>query len=142
VVIRLDFSSDILEIIPEELPFNRDLFEHSLGASTKKTFIRVVPFSTAELYGTRCARRIRNFLLEVYMNAAIMIWGGGKRRSWEKEPLLKGATAGTATAIGAAMGGKKGAVFGAFWGGATRFLMGLLSWKTRHVVMDRRSEEK
>lgn len=65
---------------------------------------------------------------EVYMNAAIVLWGGGKRRSWEKEALMIAATAGIATAIGAAVGGKKGATFGAVSGGATRFLMRLLSW--------------
>ena len=62
------------------------------------------------------------------MNAGIVLWGGGKRRSWEKETLLIAATAGIATAIGAAIGGKKGATFGAVSGGATRFLMRLLSW--------------
>jgi hypothetical protein len=70
----------------------------------------------------------RNFLLEVYMNAGIVLWGGGKRRSWERETLMIAATAGIATAIGAAIGGKKGATFGAVSAGATRFLMRLLSW--------------
>src|SRR5262245_40382587 len=70
----------------------------------------------------------RKFLLEVHMNTAIVLWGGGKRRSWERETLLIAATAGIATAIGAAIGGKKGATFGAVSGGATRFLMRLLSW--------------
>jgi hypothetical protein len=83
---------------------------------------------TVELDGTRhaCCREI--FFLEVNMNAGIMLWGGGKRRSWEKETLLIAATAGIATAIGAAIGGKKGATFGAVSGGATRFLMRLLKW--------------
>jgi hypothetical protein len=62
------------------------------------------------------------------MNAGIVLWGGGKRRSWEKEALLIAATAGIATAIGAAISGKKGAAFGAISGGATRFLMRMLSW--------------
>jgi len=70
----------------------------------------------------------QNFFPEVYMNTAIVLWGGGKRRSWEKEALMIAATAGIATAIGAAIGGKKGATFGAVSGGATRFLMRLLSW--------------
>jgi hypothetical protein len=76
----------------------------------------------------RRARRTGNFFLEVHMNAGIVLWGGGKRRSWEKETLLIAATAGIATAIGAAIGGKKGATFGAVTGGATRFLMRLMSW--------------
>src|SRR5215471_988882 len=78
--------------------------------------------------GTWRARRTGNFFLEVHMNTAIVLWGGGKRRSWERETLLIAATAGIATAIGAAIGGKKGATFGAVSGGATRFLMRLLSW--------------
>jgi hypothetical protein len=88
----------------------------------------VAPSSPPELHGTRCAYRMRNFFQEVYMNAGIMLWGGGKRRSWERETLLIAATAGIATAIGAAIGGKKGATFGAVSGGATRFLMRLLRW--------------
>jgi len=78
--------------------------------------------------GTWRARSTGNFFLEVHMNTAIVLWGGGKRRSWEREALLIAATAGIATAIGAAIGGKKGATFGAVSGGATRFLMRLLSW--------------
>jgi hypothetical protein len=70
----------------------------------------------------------QNFFPEVYMNTAIVLWGGGKRRSWEKEALMVAATAGIATAIGAAIGGKKGATFGAVSGAATRFLMRLLTW--------------
>ena len=70
----------------------------------------------------------QNFFPEVYMNTAIVLWGGGKRQSWEKETLMIAATVGIATAIGAAIGGKKGATFGAVSGGATRFLMRLLSW--------------
>ena len=62
------------------------------------------------------------------MNAAIVLFGGGKRRSWEKETLMIAATAGIATAIGAAVGGKKGATFGAISGGVTRFLMRMLTW--------------
>ncbi len=62
------------------------------------------------------------------MNAAIVLFGGGKRQSWEKETLMIAATAGIATAIGAAVGGKKGATFGAISGGVTRFLMRMLTW--------------
>jgi hypothetical protein len=70
----------------------------------------------------------QNLILEVYMNTAVVLWGGGKRRNWEQEVLLIAATAGIGTAIGAAIGGKKGATFGAVSGGAARFLMRLLSW--------------
>ena len=75
-----------------------------------------------------CEATSENFLPEVHMNTAIVLWGGGKRQSWEKETLMIAATVGIATAIGAAIGGKKGATFGAVSGGATRFLMRLLSW--------------
>jgi hypothetical protein len=66
--------------------------------------------------------------LEVNMNATIVLFGGGKRQSWEKEALMIAATAGIGTAIGAAVGGKKGATFGAISGGVTRFLMRMLKW--------------
>jgi hypothetical protein len=69
-----------------------------------------------------------NFFREVRMNAGIVLWGGGKRQSWEKEALMIAATAGIGTAVGAIAGGKKGATFGAISGGVTRFLMRLLSW--------------
>jgi len=62
------------------------------------------------------------------MNAGVVLWGGGKRRSWEKEALMIAATAGIATAVGAIAGGKKGATVGAISGGVTRFLMRMLSW--------------
>ncbi|HLH31175.1 MAG TPA: hypothetical protein VKY31_08225 [Terriglobia bacterium] len=62
------------------------------------------------------------------MNAGIVLYGGGKKQSWEKEALMIAATAGIATAIGAAIGGKKGATFGAISGGVTRFLMRMMSW--------------
>jgi len=75
-----------------------------------------------------CFASSENFFTEVNMNSAIVLWGGGKRQSWEKETLMIAATVGIATAIGAAIGGKKGATFGAVSGGATRFLMRLLSW--------------
>ena len=62
------------------------------------------------------------------MDAKVVVWGGGKRQSWEKEALMIAATAGIATAVGAMVGGKKGAAFGAISGGVTRFLMRMLSW--------------
>jgi hypothetical protein len=65
---------------------------------------------------------------EVRMNAGLVLWGGGKRRSWEKEALMIAATAGIGTAVGAIAAGKKGAAFGALSGGVTRFLMRMLSW--------------
>jgi len=70
----------------------------------------------------------KNFFREVHMNAGVVLWGGGKRRSWEKEALMIAATAGIATAVGAIAGGKKGAAVGAISGGVTRFLMRMLSW--------------
>jgi hypothetical protein len=69
-----------------------------------------------------------NFFREVHMNAGIVLYGGGKRQSWEKEALMIAATAGIGTAVGAIAGGKKGAAFGALSGGVTRFLMRMLSW--------------
>jgi hypothetical protein len=68
------------------------------------------------------------FFREVHMDANVVLWGGGKRQSWEKETLMIAATAGIATAVGALVGGKKGAAFGAISGGVTRFLMRMLSW--------------
>jgi hypothetical protein len=68
------------------------------------------------------------FFKEVNMEANVVLWGGGRRQSWEKEALMIAATAGIATAVGAIVGGKKGAAFGAISGGATRFLMRMLSW--------------
>ena len=62
------------------------------------------------------------------MDAKVVLWGGGKRQAWEKETLMIAATAGIGTAIGAIIGGKKGATFGAISAGATRFLMRMLNW--------------
>jgi hypothetical protein len=62
------------------------------------------------------------------MEANVVLWGGGKRQSWEKETLMIAATAGIATAVGAIVGGKKGATVGAISGGVARFLMRMLSW--------------
>ena len=62
------------------------------------------------------------------MDANVVLWGGGKRQSWEKEALMIAATAGIGSAVGAMVGGKKGATFGAISGGVTRFLMRWLSW--------------
>ena len=62
------------------------------------------------------------------MNAKVVLWGGGKRRSWQREALMIAATAGIATTVGALTGGKKGAAFGAISGGVTRFLMRMMTW--------------
>jgi hypothetical protein len=62
------------------------------------------------------------------MNAKVVLWGGGKRQSWQREALMIAATTGIATAVGAAVGGKKGATFGAISGGVARFLMRMVSW--------------
>ncbi len=62
------------------------------------------------------------------MKPKLVLWGGGSRRSWKKEALMVGATAGIATAIGALTAGKKGATFGAISGGVTRLLMRMTSW--------------
>src|SRR5262245_3159339 len=56
------------------------------------------------------------------MKATNLVWGGGRRRSWKREALMIGATAGIATAVGAMIGKKKGAAFGAISGGVSRFL--------------------
>ena len=69
-----------------------------------------------------------NFLREVYMNAKIVLWGGGKRQSWQKEALMIAATTGIGTAVGAIAGGKKGATIGAISGGVARFIMRMVSW--------------
>jgi hypothetical protein len=65
---------------------------------------------------------------EVQMEANIVLFGGGRRQSWDKEALMIAATAGIGTAVGAIVGGKKGAAFGAISAGVTRFLMRMLSW--------------
>jgi len=62
------------------------------------------------------------------MTVQLVLWGGGRRRSWKREALMVGATAGIATAIGALTAGKKGATFGAITGGVTRFLLRMTSW--------------
>lgn len=62
------------------------------------------------------------------MNAKVVLWGGGKRRSWQKEALMIAATTGIGTAVGAIAGGKKGATIGAISGGVARFLMRMVSW--------------
>jgi len=59
------------------------------------------------------------------MKAKILVWGGGRRRSWKREALMIAGTAGIATAVGALTGGKKGATLGAISGGVTRFMMRL-----------------
>ncbi len=62
------------------------------------------------------------------MKVQLVLWGGGRRRSWKREALMVGATAGIATAIGALTAGKKGATFGAITGGVSRFLMRMTCW--------------
>jgi hypothetical protein len=62
------------------------------------------------------------------MKPKILFWGGGRRRSWKREALMIGATAGIATAVGALAAGKKGATFGGLSGGVTRFLMRFATW--------------
>jgi hypothetical protein len=62
------------------------------------------------------------------MNAKVVLWGGGKRQSWQRETLMIAATTGIGTAVGAIVVGKKGAAFGAISGGVTRFLMRMVSW--------------
>jgi hypothetical protein len=62
------------------------------------------------------------------MKAKNLVWGGGRRRSWKREALMIGATAGIATAVGAMFGKRKGAAFGAVSGGVTRFLSRMATW--------------
>jgi hypothetical protein len=62
------------------------------------------------------------------MKRNILIWGGGRRRSWKREALMIAGTAGIATAVGAMFGKKKGAAFGAISGGVTRFLSRMNAW--------------
>jgi len=69
-----------------------------------------------------------NFLREVNMNAKVVLWGGGKRQSWQKEALMIAATTGIGTAVGAIAGGKKGATIGAISGGVARFIMRMVNW--------------
>jgi len=62
------------------------------------------------------------------MKGTVVVWGGGKRRSWKREALMIAGTAGIATAVGALVGRKKGAAIGAISGGVTRFLSRLAIW--------------
>jgi hypothetical protein len=62
------------------------------------------------------------------MNAKVVLWGGGKRQSWQKEALMIGATTGIGIAVGAIAGGKKGATIGAISGGVARFIMRMVAW--------------
>ena len=50
-----------------------------------------------------------------------------KKRSWEKEALIIGGSAGAGTAIGAAAGGKKGAAIGAAAGGVGGLIYDLMT---------------
>jgi hypothetical protein len=64
-----------------------------------------------------------NFCTEVKrMKRTLILWGGGRRRSWKREALLIASTAGIATAVGALIGKKKGAAVGAVAGGVARFI--------------------
>jgi len=56
------------------------------------------------------------------MKGTVIVWGGGRRRSWKRETLLIASTAGIATAVGALIGKKKGAAIGAMAGGVARFI--------------------
>ena len=62
------------------------------------------------------------------MKAQIVLWGGGRRRSWRREALMIAGTAGIGTAVGALARGKKGASIGAISGGVARFLMRMATW--------------
>ncbi len=62
------------------------------------------------------------------MKAQIILWGGGKRRSWKREALMIAGTAGIATAVGAMTGGKKGATLGAISGSVARLVMRMATW--------------
>ncbi len=61
------------------------------------------------------------------MKGTVIVWGGGKRRSWKREALLIASTAGIATAVGALIGKKKGAAIGAMTGGVARFISRLVA---------------
>jgi hypothetical protein len=73
------------------------------------------------LSGNFCTRGER-------MKGTVVVWGGGRRRSWKREALMIASTAGIATAVGALVGRKKGAAIGAISGGVTRFLSRLAIW--------------
>jgi len=62
------------------------------------------------------------------MKGTVIVWGGGKRRSWKKEALWIAGTAGVATAVGALIGKKKGAAIGALSGGVSRFISRIATW--------------
>lgn len=62
------------------------------------------------------------------MNAKVLVWGGGRRRSWKREALMVASTAGIGTAIGALTRGKKGAAIGAISGGIARLIMRMTTW--------------
>jgi hypothetical protein len=62
------------------------------------------------------------------MKGTSIVWGGGRRRSWQREILMIATTAGIATAIGALIGKKRGAAVGAISGGVTRFLNRRAAW--------------
>jgi hypothetical protein len=61
------------------------------------------------------------------MKGTVILWGGGRRRSWKREALLVAGTAGIATAVGALIGKKKGAAIGAMAGGVSRFISRLVA---------------
>ena len=62
------------------------------------------------------------------MKGTVILWGGGKRRSWKREALMIASTAGIATAVGALIGKKKGAAMGAISGSLSRFLSRVAVW--------------
>ena len=62
------------------------------------------------------------------MKPNVLVWGGGQRRSWQREALMIAASAGIATAVGAIIGKKKGAAIGAISGGVSRFLSRWATW--------------
>src|SRR5262245_21831563 len=77
-----------------------------------------------------CVQRLKKFLKEVTtMNARIILVGGGRRRSWQREALLVAGAAGIGTAVGALTAGKKGATFGAISAGVSRYLMRVAQWE-------------
>jgi hypothetical protein len=76
----------------------------------------------------RLATVIRKFLKRgERMKGTVILWGGGRRRSWKREALLIATTAGIATAVGALIGRKKGAAIGAMAGGVSRFISRLVA---------------
>jgi len=63
-----------------------------------------------------------------WMKGTVIVWGGGRRRSWKREALMIASTAGIATAVGALIGKKKGAAVGAMAGGVSRFISRIVTW--------------